>query len=69
MDGVLMVTGRVFGVVGLVICAVAIVGRLSGAYWLGGFQIGTLFQAGIAAMTAGCLCFLWVLAARSMARP
>jgi len=40
----------------------AVAGRLSGAYWLGGFQIGTLLQAGMAAMLAACLAYLVALA-------
>jgi hypothetical protein len=65
MSSLLLLSARVAGVAGALLCAAAGAARLGGLYWLGGFQVGTLLLAGIAAMTAGCLCFLWVLAARS----
>ena len=61
MDGLLLWIGRVAGVGGVVLCAVAAAMRLSGDYWLGSFQLITLFQGGIAAMIVGCLCFLVLL--------
>ena len=45
-------------------CAIAIVVRFRGMYTLAGFQVGTLFLAGIAAMLAGCLGYLALLAER-----
>jgi hypothetical protein len=47
MDEVLLWLGRLMGVVGALVCAVAL-----------GFEIGTLFLGGTAAMVAGCLCLL-----------
>lgn len=46
--------------------------RLTGEFWIGGFQTGTLLLAGTAAMVFGCFCLLAVLrtnlnAARSSA--
>ena len=67
MDNLLVWIGRATGLVGVLLCAVAGALRLSGHYWLGNFQVGTLLQAGIAAMIAGCLCFLAVLTDRSKA--
>jgi len=52
--------GRLAGVVGALICAVGILARVTGHFWISGYQVGTLFQGGIAAMVAGCFCFLWV---------
>ena len=60
----LALLGRLAGIVGVLICALAVVERVGGNYLLGGFQVGTLFLAGIAAMIAGCFCLLWVIAAR-----
>jgi hypothetical protein len=48
---------------------VAVVARVSGAFWLGGFQVGTLLQVGVAAMVLGCLSFLAALTDRFRARP
>ena len=63
MDGLLW-AGRLVGVAGVLTCVLAIIVRLGGRYLLGGFQVGTLFLGGIAAMVAGCLCLLWVATAR-----
>ena len=65
MSKLFLWVGRAAGIGGVLLCVTAVVVRISGNYWLGGFQIGTLLQAGIAAMVAGCLCFLVVLIDRS----
>jgi hypothetical protein len=64
METLLIAIGRLAGLAGVAVCAVAGIARLAGAYWLGGFQLGTLLQAGSAAMVLGCLCFLMVLLER-----
>jgi hypothetical protein len=58
MAELLIWIGRTAGVAGAALCAIAVVARLSGAFWLGGFQVGTLLQVGIAAMVFGCVAFL-----------
>lgn len=65
METVLLWIGRLAGVVGVIVCLIAAGARLSGAFWIGGFQAGTLFLAGIAAMTLGCLALLMVLMMRT----
>lgn len=65
MNKLILWMGRVAGISGVLLCAVAAAMRLSGIYWFAGFQLGTLLQMGMAAMIAGCLCFLAVLTARS----
>lgn len=64
MDIVLKL-GWIAGIAGVLLCIAGVASRLSGAYWLGGFQVGTLLQAGTAAMVFGCFCLLAVLARRS----
>jgi hypothetical protein len=64
MNRLLLWMGRVGGVVGVVLCAVAVMVRLRGAFNLGGFQIGTLLLAGMAAMLFACLGYLAFLAER-----
>lgn len=64
MDRMLMAIGRLAGLAGAVLCAIAGIARLTGAYWLGGFQLTTLLQAGVAGMVLGCMCFLMVLVER-----
>jgi hypothetical protein len=64
MDRLLLWLGRAAGVAGALICVVAGALRLTGSYWLGRFQLGSLLLVGVAAMTLGCLCFLAVLTER-----
>jgi hypothetical protein len=58
MNVLLLWIGRVAGCGGAFLCAVAAIARISGHYWLGSFQVGTLLLAGMAIMIAGCLGFL-----------
>jgi hypothetical protein len=58
MNDVLLWLGRLAGVAGLAVCAVAGLARVSGAYWLGAFQVGTLLLGGIALLAAGCFLLL-----------
>ena len=64
MDGILTWLGRIAGIAGALMCLVGGLVRLSGSYWLGGFQAGTLLQAGSAMMIFACLCFLFPAAGR-----
>jgi hypothetical protein len=43
---------------GVALCTAAAALRLTGRYWLGDFQVGTLLQIGVAGMVLGCLCLL-----------
>ena len=56
--------GRLLGIVGMVVCAIAGLARLSGRYQFDGFPVITLFEGGTAVLVAGCFCLLWVLVAR-----
>ena len=62
---ILLKIGRIAGVSGVLLCIVGATARLGGAFWIGGFQTGTLLQGGIAAMVFGCFCLLVVLTHRS----
>lgn len=53
--------GQLSGIVGALLCLAGTLVRLKGTYWIGGFQVGTFLQAGIAAMVFGCFCLLVVL--------
>ena len=57
MNAALLWLGRLLGVLGVVVCAPLVI-RLAGHFTFGGFEIGTLFLGGTAAMVAGCLCLL-----------
>ena len=65
MENLLLLVGRLAGLIGVVLCVCAFVGRLTGTWALGGFQIGTVLQGGIAAMLLGCLAYCAHLAERS----
>ena len=64
MEIVLVWVGRLVGLAGVALCAWAVFNRLTGSYFAGGFQIGTLLLAGTTAMLAGCLCLLIALTNR-----
>lgn len=62
MKELLLWLGRVAGLGGLLLCLVALGSRFSGSHWVAGFQVGTVLQAGTAAMVFGGLCFLaWLV--------
>ena len=65
MKELLLWVGRLAGLIGVVLCACAVVGRLTGNWDLLGFQIGTALQGGIAAMVLGCLAYCANVAERS----
>jgi hypothetical protein len=67
MNDMLLWLGRLAGFAGIVVCAIAGALRLSGAYWLGGFQIGTLLVAGVALLATGC--FLLLVTNSTSSRP
>jgi hypothetical protein len=56
--------GRVTGLLGVGLSAVAGAARLTGSYQLGSFQSLTLLDAGTAAMVMGCLAYVASLAER-----
>ena len=64
MEGLLVWIGRLAGLSGVLLCAVATLFRFSGRFLVGGFQVSTLAQVGIAGMILGCLCFSAVLTER-----
>jgi len=65
MEMLLLWIGRLAGLSGVLLTAVAIGSRAAGDYFPGGLQVGTLLLAGIAAMVLGCLGYLANLAERT----
>ena len=63
MNGLVLLLGRTAGLGGLILCIAAAVVRLQGKYYMGGFQLATLLQAGIALTVVGCFFLLWALTA------
>jgi len=64
MNSILIWTARIAGAAGVAATLLAFAGRLGEVYRLAGFQVGTVLQAGIAAMLLACLAYLVVLAER-----
>ena len=64
MERFLLSVGRVSGGVGLGICMAAVGLRLSGWFWLVGFQTGTFLQMGNTLMLLACLCYASVMVRR-----
>ena len=62
MNMLLRWIGRTAGLVGVLLCAASVVLRASGAFFVGGLQVGTLLQVGVAAMMLGCLAYVAALA-------
>jgi hypothetical protein len=69
MNSLLIWMGRIAGLMGLaaVSCAVAL--RLSGVWHVGGLQIGTLMNAGMAAMVIGAWAYVASIAERGGPAP
>lgn len=65
MNGLLLLVGRLAGVVGGVVILVAVLTRLGGNFYLGTLSTGTLLQGGMAALLIACVCLLQVLVARN----
>jgi hypothetical protein len=65
MQGLLIWVGRLAGIVGFLVVVAAVAGRLLGVYRLGGFEVGTILQAGMASILIGCLGYVAALAERT----
>lgn len=65
MENLLLWIGRLGGIAGVLLSAVAVLVRLRGVYSVAGFQVGTLLLAGMAVMLAGCLGYLAAIAERA----
>jgi hypothetical protein len=61
MNKWLLSIGRLTGIVGVLMATFAMISRVTGHYDLGGFGVGMMLVAGVAAMVFACLCFLAVL--------
>ena len=61
MQSALLWVGRLGGLLGVLLVIAAFLRRISGGYYLGGLQIGTVLQGGIAVTLLACLAYLVVL--------
>ena len=67
MESLLLLLGRLAGIGGLALCVVAAVVRLQGNFYLGAMQVGTLLQAGVAAIVVACFFLLLGLVSQGKA--
>ncbi len=67
MNQLLLWTGRIAGLVGLVAVGCAVLLRASGLWYVGSLQLGTLLQGGIAAMVLGTWAYAASIAERERA--
>jgi hypothetical protein len=54
MENVLLWIGRLGGIAGILLCAIAVALRVQGFYVVAGFEVGTLLLGGSAALVMGC---------------
>ena len=64
MSKLFVLAGNGLGLIGVLVCAVAGVSRLTGAFYTAGFQTMVLFNVGVGLMVAACLAKLHALAQR-----
>jgi hypothetical protein len=57
----LVMLGRLAGFAGILVCVVAGIARLLGNFYLAGFSVSTLLQAGMAALLVGSFALLLAL--------
>ena len=55
MRQLLALTGSIAGVLGILICAISGLARLSGSYHLAGYEATTVFTVGTGIMVFACL--------------
>ncbi|HPP45945.1 MAG TPA: hypothetical protein PLF25_00400 [Accumulibacter sp.] len=65
MEGLFLLFGRLVGLAGVMLCLVAGFSRLLGSYYLGGFQLASLMQAGVAIVVFACFLLLLAISYRN----
>jgi hypothetical protein len=64
MTHLLLWIGRIAGLIGLLVVGCAVLLRATGVWYLGGLQLGTLMNGGVAAMVLGTWAYAASLAER-----
>ena len=64
MQQILNITGSTAAVIGILLCAISGLARISGLYYLAGYQSTTIFSVGTGLMVFACLVKLETLLAR-----
>lgn len=69
LQDLLIWIGRITGVLGVLMTVVAVGARLTGTFHVGGFEAGTLMQAGMAVMLVACVSYLALIPRILRSRP
>jgi hypothetical protein len=64
MNALLRRGGQLVGVLGILLMALSVAGRLAGRWSLGDFQVGSFMLAGIGGVSVGCFLLLLSMADR-----
>jgi hypothetical protein len=64
MNAMLLLVGRLAGVLGVLVSVAAVLLRLAGHYHLAKVGTGALLQGGMAALLVACFCLLLVTVSR-----
>ena len=64
MNNLLILIGRVAGILGVALGAASVAARGMGMFFVGTLQVGTLLQASIASMVLGALAYAAAVAER-----
>jgi len=64
MQQLLTLTGSIAAVLGILLCAIAGLARVTGLYYLAGYQSTTIFMVGTGVMVFACLVKLEALSTR-----
>ena len=64
MSNLLILIGRLAGILGVVLGAASVAARAMGIFFIGTLQVGTLLQASIASMVLGALAYAAAVAER-----
>ena len=59
MNGLIQLTGHAASILGILVCLITGLTRLTGSYYVLGFEAQTLFIGGIALMVMACLARLY----------
>jgi len=59
-------SARAAGLLGVVLVVASVAVRFAGSFSVGSFQVGTVMQAGMAAMLFACLAYLAIIAERPL---
>ena len=64
MSNLLILIGRLAGILGVLLGAASVAARAMGIFFIGSLQVGTLLQASIASMVLGALAYAAAVAER-----